>query len=69
MCLYLLDKPFKDEDTYYQEECVNNGGILNCTGENKSFYSHLEGNEYYDIYEDEAENYNNDLGLKRDIIK
>lgn len=69
MCLYLLNKPYKDEDAYFQEECINNGGILNNTGENKSFYSHLEGNEYYNIYEDDAENYNNDLGLKRDIIK
>lgn len=69
MCLYLLDKPFKDEDMYFQKECFNNGGILNYTGENKSFYSYLEGNKYYNIYEDDAKNYNNDLGLKRDIIK
>lgn len=69
MCLYLLNKPFKDEDNYFQEECINNGGVLNYTGENKSFYSHLEGNKYYDVYEDDAKNYNNDFGLKRDIIK
>ena len=69
MCLYLLDKPFKDEDIYFQEECINNGGILNYTGENKSFYSYLKGNKRYDVYKDNAENYNNNLGLKRDIIK
>ena len=69
MCLYLLNKPFKDEDIYFQKECFNNGGILNYTGENKSFYSYLEGNKYYGVYEDNIKNYNNDLGLKRDIVK
>lgn len=69
MCLYLMNKPFKDEDIYFQKECLNNGGILNNTGKNKSFYSYLEGNSYYDVYEDKAENYNNDFGLKRNIIK
>lgn len=69
LCLYLLNKPFKDEDIYFQKECFNNGGIANDTGENKSFYSYLEGNKYYDTYKDNIKNYNYDLGLKRDIIK
>lgn len=69
LCLYLLNKPYKDEDIYFQIECFNNGGVANYTGKNKSFYSYLEGNKYYDVYEDNIKNYNYDLGLKRNIIK